>query len=91
MADSRLTQCNLTALDYGRRIGRHENRSSTLTENRSSQVHGDSDISSEGEFGMLKSWRKASFDPKEPFELRVGIPGKFQIAALDRRTGIDST
>jgi hypothetical protein len=40
---------------------------------------------------MLKSWRKASFDPKEPFELRVGIPGKFQIAALDRRTGIDST
>ena len=29
-------------------------------------------------------------DPKELFELRVGIPEKFQIAALDRRTGIDS-
>jgi len=33
----------------------------------------------------------AKTDPKEPFELRVGIPGKFQIAALDRRTRIDST
>jgi len=28
---------------------------------------------------------------KEPFDLRMGIPGKFRIAALDRRTGIDST
>ena len=33
----------------------------------------------------------ATYDPKEPFELRVGIPGKFQIAALDRWKGIDST
>jgi hypothetical protein len=30
-------------------------------------------------------------DPKEPFELRVGIPGEYQIVGLDRRTGIDST
>jgi hypothetical protein len=29
-------------------------------------------------------------DPKQPFELPVGIPEKFQIAALDRRTGIES-
>ena len=39
-----------------------------------------------------RSWGPVSVvDPKEPFELRVGIPGKFQIAALDRRTGTDST
>ncbi len=30
LADSGLTQCNLTALDYGRRIGRHENRDSQV-------------------------------------------------------------
>lgn len=33
----------------------------------------------------------AESDPKESFELRVGISRNFQIAALDRRTGIDST
>jgi hypothetical protein len=51
VADSRLAQCKMTALDYGRRIGRHEKRTPALTKNRNSQVRGDSDISSEGEFG----------------------------------------
>ena len=45
---SGLSQCNLTALDYGGRIGRHENRNS--------QVPGDSHISSGGEFGTLGEW-----------------------------------
>jgi len=36
--------------------------------------------------------RISAHAPKEPFELCVDIPGKFQIAALDRRTGkLDST
>jgi len=55
LADFRLTQRSMTTPDCGWRIGRHENRSSTLTENRSSQVRGDSDISSGGEFGMSKA------------------------------------
>jgi hypothetical protein len=44
-----------------------------------------------GRVRKTASHRTPKTDPKEPFELRVGIPGKFQIAALDRRTGIDST
>jgi len=67
LADFRLAQCNMTALDCGWGIGRHENRSSTLTENRSSQVHGDSHISSGREFGMSKEQRKANFDPSYCF------------------------
>jgi hypothetical protein len=56
MADSGLTQCNLTAQNYGRRIGGHENWTPTLTENRNSQVHRDSDISSGREFGTSGEW-----------------------------------
>ena len=41
LADFRLTQSNMTALEYGRRLGRDEHWTPTLTENRSSQVHGD--------------------------------------------------
>ncbi len=41
----------MTALDYGRQIDRHENRTPTLMENRNSQDLGDSDIRS-GEFEM---------------------------------------
>ena len=56
LADFRPTQCNMTALDYGRQIGHHENWTPTLTKNRNSQVLGDSDISSGGEFGMSGEW-----------------------------------
>ncbi len=55
LADLRLTQCNMTDLDYGRRIGRHENRTPTLIKNRNSQVHGDSEVSSGEEFGRAGS------------------------------------
>ncbi len=50
MAEFHLTQCNMTDLDYGRRIGGHEHRTPTLTKNRNSQVPGDLEISSGGEF-----------------------------------------
>ena len=55
MADLRPTQCNMTALDRGWQIGRHEKQTPTFTENRNSQVRGDSDISSGGEFGTLET------------------------------------
>ena len=48
-------------------------------------------IQSIEEAGTRLSTDPSLHDPKEPFELRVGIPGKFQIAALDWRTEIDST
>ncbi len=41
VADFRLTQLDMTAQDYGRRIGRHEKLTPTLTENRNSQVRRD--------------------------------------------------
>ncbi len=72
MADFCLTQCNMTALDYGRRIGRHENRTPTLMENRNSQVLGDSDISSEGVFGILVSLTILGVNSKETFQQALG-------------------
>ncbi len=57
LADFGLTQCNMTVLNCGRWIDRHENRNS--------EVRGDSDISSGGEFGM--SGHGAKFLLVDPF------------------------
>ena len=46
----------MTAVAYGPQIGRHENRTPTVIKNRNSQVHGDSGISSGGEFEEVGEW-----------------------------------
>ena len=58
VADFCLTQRNMTARDYGRRIGRHEHRTPTFTKNRNSQVPGDAHTSSRGAFGERRKRRR---------------------------------